>query len=65
MSLDLNEEKDGADFMSFGREFQIRGPMDRKPREASVVLRRGSTRRRAEDDQSGRVGVYVCRRDER
>ena len=57
MSLDLNEEKEGASLMSFGREFQIRGPAERKPREASVVLRRGSTRRCAEEDRSDRVGV--------
>ena len=44
--------------MLFGREFQMRGPTDRKPREPSVVLRRGSIRRSAEDDRSGRVGVY-------
>ena len=44
MSLDLNEEKDGASVMSFGREFLIRGSADRKPREARVVLRQGSIR---------------------
>ena len=57
MSFDLKEEKDGASVMSCGREFQIRGPADRKPREARVVLRRGSTRRWAEEDRSGRAGV--------
>ena len=31
LSLDLKEEKDGASLMSFGREFQICGPADRKP----------------------------------
>ena len=55
--MDLNEEKEGASLMSFGREFQIRGPADRKPREASAVLRRGSARRWAEEDRSGRVGA--------
>jgi len=46
LSLDLNEEKEGASLVSFGRRsnFQIRGPADRKPREASVVLRRSSTK---------------------
>jgi len=39
LSLDLNEEKEGVSLMSFGRDFQIRGPADRKPRKASVVLR--------------------------
>ena len=34
-------------------------PTDRKPREPSVVLRRGSIRRSAEEDGSGRVGVYA------
>ena len=57
MSLDLKEEKDRASVMSFGREYQKRGPADRKPREARVVLRRGSTRRWAEEDRSGRTGV--------
>jgi len=40
LSLNLNEEKDGASLMSFGTalEFQMRGPADRKPREAGVVL---------------------------
>jgi len=65
LSLDLKEENDGASLMSFGREFQIRGPADRKPREASEVLRRGSARRWVEEDRSGRVGAYVCKRDER
>ena len=50
--------------MLFGREFQMRGPTDRKPREPSVVLRRGSIRRSAEEDQSGPVGVYAQRRDD-
>ena len=36
--MDLKEEKDGASVMSFGREFQIRGPADRKPREAKIEL---------------------------
>ena len=57
MSLDLKEEKDRASVMSSERELEIRGPADRKPREASVVLRRGSTRRWAEEDRSGRIGA--------
>jgi len=56
LSQDLNEEKEGASVMC-GREFQIRGPADRKPREASVVLKQRSTRRWAEEDRSDRVGV--------
>jgi len=59
LSLDLSEEKEGASLMSFGREFRIRGPADRKPRETSVVLRRGSTRRSAEEDRSDRSSI-VC-----
>ena len=55
--MDLKEGQDGASVMSFRREFQIRGPADRKPREARVVLRRGSTRRWAEEDRSGCVGL--------
>jgi len=57
VSIDLNEEKEGASSMPFGREFQIRSPADRKPRESSVVLRLGSTRRWAEEDQSDCVRV--------
>lgn len=45
--------------MLFGRDFQMRGPTDRKPREPSVVLRRGSIRRSVEEDQSGRVGCTL------
>jgi len=44
--------------MLFCREFKIRGPADGKPREASVVLRRGSTRWWAKEYRSGRVGAY-------
>jgi len=56
LSLDLNEEIEAASLMSFGRDLQIRSPADRKPREANVVLRRGSTRRWAEKD-SERVSI--------
>ena len=45
--------------MSFGREFYIRGLTERKPRETSVVLRRGSTGRCAEEDPSDRVEVLT------
>jgi len=31
LSLDLNDEIEGASSISFGRDFQIRGPADRKP----------------------------------
>ena len=54
MSLDLNQEKEGASFMSFGREFVAQ---QIGKHEASVVLRRGSARRWAEGDRNGRVGV--------
>jgi len=57
VSLFLNEEKEGASLRSFGREFHIRGPADRKPREASVVLRRRSARWWTEKDRNDRVGV--------
>jgi len=48
LSLDVNKEKEGGSLISFGREFQIRGVADRKPRGASVVMRWGYTRRCAE-----------------
>jgi len=51
--------------MSFGRGFQICGPAGRKLREASVVLRWGSTIKWAEEDLSDRVGVLACKTDDR
>jgi len=57
LSLDLKEKREGARLMRLSREFRIRGPADRKPREASVVLRRGSTRRWADDDRNDRIGA--------
>jgi len=57
-----NEHK--TSLMSFGKEFQIRDLADWKPREASVVLRRGSTRW-AEEDRSDRVLVQAWKRDDR
>ena len=65
MSLDLKEEKVGANLKSFGREFQTRGAADRKPRDACAVRIRGSARRWTEEDRSARVGAYSGRRDER
>jgi len=57
LSVDMNDAKDGTSLKSFGREFQIRDPADRKPQEASVVPRRSSTRRWVEEDRSDRLEV--------
>jgi hypothetical protein len=57
LSLDLNEKKEEASLMWLGREFQIRGPADRKSLEARVVFRRGSTRRLADEDRSDHVAA--------
>jgi len=52
LSLYLKEKREGVSlkFDVIRQRVPIRSPADRKPREASVVLRRGSTRRWADDD---------------
>jgi len=60
--MDLNEEKEGASLMSFGREYQLRGPTDRKPLEASVVLWAGMTRPGTKS-QRKYIRIYWCNDD--